>query len=297
MMDLMRFELVIDEETSNMRIEEILIKKLSMSKRQIRKLKNLRLILLNNEPVYVKSYPSIGDRLEVNFPEEHVENMEPEDITINILYEDKDLLIVDKEAGMNVHPSSKREGGALANGVAYYLSEKNENPMVRPVNRLDKDTSGIVIFAKNQYAHFYLQQNGFEKEYIAIVHGIVKEASCVDIPIEREEGSIIKRKAGESGKRAVTYYEPMEYIDGSTVLLVKPVTGRTHQIRVHLCYIGHPIYGDTLYGKPDIMKRQALHAWKVQLMQPVTKKLVRCEAPLPEDMKTLIKTLSGQHYS
>lgn len=287
----MRFELVIDEETSKMKIEDILLKKLSMSNRQIRKLKNLRLILLNDMPVYIKSYPEAGDRLEVVFPQEYVENVEPEEMDINILYEDTDLLIVNKEAGINVHPSSKKEGGALANGIAYYLSQKNENPMVRPVNRLDKETSGIVIFAKNQYTHYFLQQNSYEKEYIAVVHGIVKGASWVDIPIVREDGSIIKRRAERTGKSALTRYEPIEYIDDSTILLVKPVTGRTHQIRVHLSYIGHPIYGDKLYGVPDIMERQALHAWRVRLTRPSSKEPLCCEAPLSKDIEGLISML------
>ncbi len=293
----MKFELMIDEETCGMKIEEILLKKLSMSKRQIRKLKNLRLILLNDVPAYIKSYPVAGDRLKVIFPEEYVENIQPEKIPTDILYEDDNLLIVNKDAGLNVHPSSKKEGGALANGVAYYLSQKNENPMIRPVNRLDRETSGIVIFAKNQYTHSYLQQKGFEKKYIAVVHGIIEDSSCVDIPIEREEGSIIKRKADENGKRALTYFEPIKKLDDSTVLLVKPSTGRTHQIRVHLSYIGHPIYGDTLYGIPDIMKRQALHAWEVRLMRPSAAGQLCCRAPLPEDLRQLIKILGHQNNS
>jgi pseudouridine synthase, RluA family len=293
----MRFEVLVDEETACMKIEDILIKKLFMSKRQIRKLKNMRLILLNGLPVYIKSYPSKGDRLEVIFPDEYVENIEPEDVPVHVLYEDSDLLIVDKEAGINVHPSSRREGGALANGIAYYLINKNENPMVRPVNRLDKETSGVVIFAKNQYTHYFLQQHGFEKQYIAVVHGIIEGPSYIDLPIEREEGSIIKRRVGENGKKAVTYYEPIGYAGDSTILLVRPVTGRTHQIRVHLSYTGHPIYGDTLYGRPDIMDRQALHAWKIRLRQPVNDGLIECEAPLPEDMERLIDALRNHKSS
>ena len=286
-----RFKMIIDDETSNMKIEDILLKRLSMSRRQIRKLKNQRLILINNSPAYIKSQPAPGDSLEVIFPEEYVMNIRPEKMYINVIYEDDDLLILNKDPGMTVHPSSKKEGGSLANGVAYYLDHKHENPMIRPVNRLDKQTSGIVIFAKNQYTHYFLQKKGFEKTYIAIVHGAIDNASWITEPIAREEGSIIKRKICKTGKKAVTYIEPIENTNDSTILLVRPLTGRTHQIRLHLSHIGFPIYGDILYGYPDIMQRQALHAWKTRLVLPSTKRQLCCEAPFPNDMKELIKGL------
>lgn len=180
-------------------------------------------------------------------------------------------------------------------GVKYYFETINLKRKIRPVNRLDKDTSGIVIFAKNEYVQESLirqmKSNDFKKEYIAFLDGIVeKDSEKIQMPIARKSNSIIEREISKDGETAVSYLEVLKRYDDYTKVKYTLETGRTHQLRVHSKYIGHSILGDSLYGKPSLkINRQALHAYKITFIHPISNKEIVLEVDLPEDMKLLSK--------
>ena len=203
---------------------------------------------------------------------------------------------------MVVHPTKTYQSGTLANGVINYFMESNQNCIVRLVSRLDMNTSGLIIIAKNQFSHGMLSkamsENKVEKRYLAIVHGIFKEKQgTIDKPIYRPEGieNGTRRVVDERGQRSITHYKVVEEFSDSSLVECKLETGRTHQIRVHLSYLGHPIYGDVLYGdgdnEVDLIERQALHAYGLDFKSPRTEKELSLRADLPDDMKELMKKL------
>nr|WP_330401819.1 RNA pseudouridine synthase [Clostridioides difficile] len=186
----------------------------------------------------------------------------------------------------------------MANGISYYIDNQKENVKIRFVNRLDMNTSGLVIVAKNAYAHHTLStamsENKVEKKYITVVDGIIKEnEGTIDEPIYRPTEDSIKRIIDERGQSSITHYKVIERLENATVLEVSLETGRTHQIRVHMAHIGHGIIGDELYGCVDekLINRQALHAYKLEFEQPRTKEKLKFKADIPEDMKELISKL------
>ena len=213
---------------------------------------------------------------------------------LNILYEDEYLLVVDKPAGMPVHPSMEHYEDSLCNIVKYYFDVNNIHKKIRPVNRLDRNTSGIVIFAKNEYIQECLisqmSNNKFKKEYIAICAGnFNKKHECIDAPISRKPNSIIERCISKNGDKAITIYHVVEQYKNFAKLKIELLTGRTHQIRVHMAYIGHPIIGDDLYGtKSDLISRQALHAYHISFIHPITKNEISINSQIPEDMQKLL---------
>ena len=199
---------------------------------------------------------------------------------------------------MVVHPTKSHYDKTIANGISYYIDNQKENVKIRFVNRLDMNTSGLVIVAKNAYAHHTLStamsENKVEKKYITVVDGIIKEnEGTIDEPIYRPTEDSIKRIIDERGQSSVTHYKVIERLENATVLEVSLETGRTHQIRVHMAHIGHGIIGDELYGYVDeeLINRQALHAYKLEFEQPRTKEKLKFKADIPEDMKELISKL------
>ena len=221
---------------------------------------------------------------------------------IDIVYEDEDILVVNKIPFMVVHPTKSYQSGTLANGVINYFNESNQNCIVRLVSRLDMNTSGLIIIAKNQFSHGMLSkemsENKVGKRYLAIVHGHLKEKSgTIDLPIYRPEGIEMgtRRVIDERGQRSITHYKVVESFGDSDLVECKLETGRTHQIRVHLSHLGHPIYGDVLYGngdeEMDLIKRQALHAYRLDFASPRTGEILSLKADLPDDMKELIEKL------
>lgn len=204
-------------------------------------------------------------------------------IKVEISYEDEDIIIYKKPPFLAVHPSIRHYDDTLANAFAARFPDIP----FRPVNRLDRDTSGLCVCAKNRLAAAGLAE--LKKVYFAVVMGDIARGGTVDMPIARENESIIKRCVRADGKPAVTHYEPLERVNGRTLLKIRLETGRTHQIRVHMSHIGHPLCGDRLYGGDCSIDRQALHCGETELTHPITKKFIRTSAPLPEDIRSLLK--------
>lgn len=280
-------------------IKEVLKDYFCISDRLLTKLKKSNQIYLNNENTYINHTLSLNDTITVNLDfEEESENIVPKEIPLNIIYEDEALLIINKDYNMPVHPSILHFKDSLSNGIKFYFDKIGLKRKIRPVNRLDKDTSGIVIFAKNEYIQETLirqMKNGlFKKEYLAILVGsLEKQSGTINAPIARKENSIIEREINPLGETAITHFELIknfEY-DNQKLSLVKFIleTGRTHQIRLHSKYIDHSILGDTLYGSnSNLVYRQSLHAYKVSFVHPITKENLKFEIELPNDMKKII---------
>lgn len=269
---------------SDRTIEDIVKNEFYISSRLLRKLKLNKRISCNNISVPTRYVTEKGDKVEINISfSEESDNIISEERALNILYEDDSLLIVNKPKNVVVHPTCLHPSGTLANHIKFYLETKNEFVTTRFVNRLDRETSGIVIFAKNQYSQEILAREmsdgTFEKEYVAIVHGILcKKSGTIDLPIKRKEGSIMLRTVGAGGKPAVTHYKVIKEFKDTSLIILKLDTGRTHQIRVHLKHIGHPIVGDGLYSEDKGGNGHELHAFRVKFMHPVTKELMEIES-------------------
>lgn len=276
-------------------LKELLKSHFQISDRLLAKLKNAQKIFINGEKVSVRASLKTGDLVEVNLDFlENNSNIVPTKMELDILFEDETMLIINKPAGVPVHPSMDHFEDSLSNGIRFYFDEIGLKRKTRPVNRLDKDTTGIVIFAKNEYVQECLvkqmKKNTFVKEYIAVCSGSFDcKAGTIDAPIARKEDSIIERCVSEAGDKAVTHYEVLKNVNNYSVVKCILETGRTHQIRVHLAHIGHPLLGDTLYGTSSpLIHRQALHAYKVKFIHPISLKSIELTAKIPNDIENII---------
>lgn len=222
--------------------------------------------------------------------DENAGHVQPACLPVIVAYEDEDLLVVDKPAHMPIHPSMGHYGDTLADAVICHAAKRQESYPYRCINRLDRDTSGLTVIAKNAYSSCILygqmQERKFSRTYYAIAKGLTEKTGTIDAPIARAKDTAIKRTVDfASGERAVTHYETLAHKDGLSFLKLRLETGRTHQIRVHMHYIGHPLIGDFLYNPSDSrMERQALHAGILAFTHPVSGQALRFAAPLPEDM-------------
>lgn len=249
----------------------------------------------NGAWAYTKDVLQAGDVLETVFVEEEAsENIVAVEMPLDIVYEDEDILVINKAADTPIHPSQGNYENSLANGVAGYFKHKGENFVFRCINRLDRDTTGLVVIAKNMLSGAVLNQAMIQREihrtYLAVVKGELPESGTIDFPIARKEGSTIERCVDfECGEHAVTHFQCVEKNEKYSLAKIWLETGRTHQIRVHMNAIGHPLPGDFLYH-PDFSEigRQALHSWRLEFMHPVTGALMKFEQPLPEDMRKLL---------
>ena len=248
-------------------------------------------ILLNGRWEYVNTPLHAGDLLEIILIEnQSSEKIPPVYAPFTIIYEDEDILVVDKPADMPIHPSLNHYENTLANAVCYYFADQGIPYTFRCVNRLDKNTTGLTILAKHMLSSAILSQDvavkSIKREYLAIVKGETKDSGTIDAPIARKDASTIEREVNyEYGERAITHYRKIETKNGYTLLSLVLETGRTHQIRVHMSSIGHPLIGDFLYH-PDSneLPRQALHSHKLEFLHPITKKTMTFIAPMPKDM-------------
>ncbi|SHJ01290.1 23S rRNA pseudouridine1911/1915/1917 synthase [Geosporobacter subterraneus DSM 17957] len=288
----------IDKEHEGLELKEILYDQMKLSSRLVRKLKRTKNILVNGNKIAFHAKMRKGDRVEV-IMEEESNQFEPQDIPIDVVYEDMDLLILNKQPGLVVHPTKGHPIGTLANAIVYYMQTRKESFKIRFVNRLDRDTSGLIMIAKNPYIQQELSKqmidHQVEKRYLAVVKGaLATEKGTIDAPIGRPDPEDITRMVFEGGQPSVTHYEVVEQLRDAAVVRLLLETGRTHQIRVHMSHIGHPIIGDELYGgKVDtLIDRQALHAEILRFTHPRTGVPMEVKANIPQDMLDLISKLS-----
>lgn len=277
-------------------VKEVLKAEFSMSDRLLLKLKKLDKIYLNGNVTSV-NHPVLENNLIECYLdyEEDNSNIVPTEMPLNIIYEDEAYIVVNKPAGIPVHPSMDHYTDSLSNGIAFYFNQIGLKKKIRPVNRLDKDTSGIVIFAKNEYIQECLvrqmKSKEFIKRYIAVVNGNLDNLEgTINAPIARKEGSIIERCVSETGDIAITHYKVLKRKTDFDIVECILETGRTHQIRVHFAYLGHSLLGDTLYGtSSSLINRQALHAYEVEFTHPLSKKKVKYITTVPEDLNKLME--------
>ena len=295
-----------EDVAESLTVKDLLRRRFSFSSRLRSKIKRDRAVFLNGKETVVWIVPDEGDVLTVKV-EEAESHFEPQDIPVVPLYEDEDLLLIDKPAGYVCHPTKSHYNGTMANGVAKYMLDTGQNFKIRFINRLDMDTSGVLALGKNSHAQADLvkqmKRDSVEKIYRAIVCGAfpadVTEGT-VDLPIGYDPEGGIGRVITKDGKPSVTHYRVLRTIPstdpntGWSLVELRLESGRTHQIRVHMAHIGHPVLGDPLYGEPDpvlpgetepLIRRQALHAYSLSFDQPVTGERITCTAPLPEDMR------------
>lgn len=259
------------------------------------------LVFIDDEPVFLNCRLSAGNELRIEILDENSSEKIPAvELPLDIVYEDEDLMVLNKPAGMPIHPSLNNYDNSLANALAYYFEKHNIPFVFRCITRLDRDTSGLVLVAKHSVAAAMLSaglsckndpEKGIFREYLAIVRGEITPASgTIEAPIARKEGSIMERTVDfQKGDTAITRYRTLKTENGHSLVSLFLETGRTHQIRVHLKYIGFPLIGDFLYN-PDkeYIDRQALHSCRLSFLHPLLGKRLEFTAPLPADMASII---------
>jgi len=292
-----RFQFTIDKGQEPYRIDKFLMNRIEGATRnKLQQAINSGMVLVNGKEVKqnykIRPFDNIIVYSDMS-PEST--DVVPEKMDLNIVFEDEDLMVIAKPAGLVVHPTGNHPAGTLANGVVAYWQKRGEKRRFRAVNRLDKDTSGLLIVAKNQWAHEQFsrmqQERRLTRIYQAIAEGIViPDAGVLDHPIGLAENSFITRQVQEDGQTAVTHFRVLARGDGMSHVELRLETGRTHQIRVHMSHEGHPLAGDDLYGGArTYIGRQALHAAELAFLHPRTGMEMKWSEPLPADMQHLLK--------
>lgn len=295
--ELIRF--TADEADEGRTVRDVLQKRYGVSRRLLIRAKFKGLITRNGQLVFVNEQLRAGDEIAVMVTEDAEETVAPEAMPLSIRFEDDDLMVIAKPAGLVVHPTGNHAGGTLANGVIAYWQQRGEHRKFRAVNRLDKDTSGLLIVAKNQWAHEQFsrmqQERTLHRIYQAIAEGEVEpDEGTIDAPIGLAEDSFITRQIRPDGQKAVTHFRVLARGNGLSHLELKLDTGRTHQIRVHMSSLGHPLAGDDLYGGGrQLIGRQALHAFRLAFVHPRSGQRMEWTEPLPTDMSELSARCRG----
>lgn len=288
---------IIDEDSSGLRVEQFLRRK-RYSGQNLSKIKRMpKSILVNGVHYYMRQELSTGDHLQVRICEtQNSEKIPPTKLPLDIVYEDEDLLVLNKPAGMPIHPSLNNYTNSIANALAYYFQSQGKPFIFRCCNRLDRDTSGLTIVSKHLVSGSILSDmtkyREVHREYLAIARGSVTPSEgTIQAPLGRKEGTIIERTVDwEHGEDAVTHYKVVKEANGHSLVSLRLETGRTHQIRIHMKYLGYPLIGDYLYN-PDMeyMTRQALHSHHMEFTHPITGEHMSFTAPLPEDMARVMQ--------
>lgn len=283
---------IIDEDSAGLRVEQFLRRK-RYSGQNLSEIKRMpKSILVNGVHYYMRQELSTGDHLQVRICEtQNSEKIPPTKLPLDIIYEDEDLLVLNKPAGMPIHPSLNNYTNSIANALAYYFQSQGKPFIFRCCNRLDRDTSGLTIVSKHLVSGSILSDmtkyREVHREYLAIARGSVTPfEGTIQAPLGRKEGTIIERTVDwEHGEDAVTHYKVVKEANGHSLVSLRLETGRTHQIRIHMKYLGYPLIGDYLYN-PDMeyMTRQALHSHHMEFAHPITGEHMSFTAPLPEDM-------------
>lgn len=274
----------------NLELKQYVRRRAAVSLTAWRKLKQNGSITVNGQEATARTILHTNDTLQLIWQEEN--HLTPTAIPLRILYEDEFLLIIDKPPGRLVHPTVSEDGTSIGNAVTYYYQQKNLPYAFHPIHRLDRGTSGILAIAKIAHVQQLLSAQNhslMNRTYLALVHGTTLPYGSITAPIARKEGSIIERTVSENGQDARTDYETLLTRDGLSLIRLTLHTGRTHQIRVHMASIGHPLIGDDLYGSPyQGFTRQALHSASLSFTHPITQKPFRINCPLPNDMTQLL---------
>lgn len=291
----------VKQDENNLTVEKFL-KKRGISKHIIRILKQYdNGITLNNNLIRTIDKVYVGDNIKICLIEKETkQNIIEKDIELDIVYEDEDIMIISKNAGIAVHPSQGNRDNTIANALVYKMKKQNKDFVFRIIGRLDKNTSGLLVVAKNlicaSILSKMLNEKKMKREYIAICEGKVPQSGVIDNFIKRDEHSTIKRIVSQDiGDRAITNFRNVFYKDGFSLVHIWLETGRTHQIRVHMNYIGYPLVGDFLYNPESlIIKRHALHAAFLEIIHPITNEKMSFFSPLPDDMAKIFQNLNNK---
>lgn len=286
----------ISEGSHGLRVEQFLRRR-GYSSQNLAEIKRMpKSVLVNGEHYYMRDTLSFGDTLIIHIQEtECSEKIPPAKIPLDIVYEDEDIIVINKPAGMPTHPSMNNYTNSMANGLAWYYKEQDKPFIFRCCNRLDRDTSGLTIVAKHLVSGNILsamvRRREIHREYLAISRGeVTPQSGTITAPLARKPGTIIERTVDfEHGEKAITHYRVAEVKNGHSLVSLRLETGRTHQIRIHMKYLGYPLIGDYLYN-PDMefISRQALHSHKLSFSHPITGESMEFTASLPEDMKRVL---------
>ena len=290
-------EYQIEESADGLRIEQFLRRR-GYSGQNLTEIKRMpKSILVNGEHYYMRQKLHTGDQLKVCIKETDCsEKIPPVEIPLDIVYEDEDIIVINKPAGMPIHPSLNHYTNSMANALAWYYQKQNKPFIFRCCNRLDRDTSGLTVVAKHLVSGNILSamvyRREIHREYLAIVRGqVTPESGTINAPLARKPGTIIERTVDwEHGETAITHYRVVEEKNGHSLVSLKLETGRTHQIRIHMKHLGYPLIGDYLYN-PDMeyITRQALHSHRLCFPHPITGKMLEFTAPLPTDMQNVLQ--------
>lgn len=280
------------------RVQDILTGPMGVSRRMIQKLTRAKGLRHNRKPAWLAAKVRAGDVIAARLAMGENAGLEPVEMELAIVHEDAEMLVIDKPPFLLVHPTAPEQDRTLAHGVAWHIRQQGLNAAVHPVHRIDRDTSGLVLFAKTGHAHHrldvQLRAGEIRREYLALVDGVMADdRGTIDAPIARDPRNPSLRAVREGGEAALTRYEVSERFPAATLVRLELETGRTHQIRVHMRHAGHPVLGDRQYGRKglDTIKRQALHAERLAFVHPTSGEPIELRAPLAPDMQAAVDQL------
>jgi 23S rRNA pseudouridine1911/1915/1917 synthase len=295
----MKEEIIVELSKEKLNIKEFLESYCTLSSRKAKQMIKQKKIQINSKTAYYDSHVKSGDKVVFDLSEAGQDSILPESMELDIIYEDEYFMAVNKSAGILVHPTPNFPTNTLANGIKFYLISKNLDIPIRFINRIDRDTSGLVVIAKSGVAHSVMaaqfNEESSKKIYLAIAEGIFATVDgVIDNPIGIDDDNPIRRRVREDGQKCITEYEVLEQYEMHALIRLNLITGRTHQIRVHLSSIGHPLLGDKLYdGNMQYIQRQALHAYEMIFKHPYSNKEIKLQAKLPQDMQQIISLLKA----